>query len=319
MTEAEWARQNRAEDLVRDKNYRRYPVGQEVGNYLRALRVARRSPNTLASYETVLRLLTLEFRDYERLEDFSGPSSVDLLNGFLVRYWGDAAEATMEQRIAVLKSFFDWAFAVGKIGRDPTLTIKAPRRRERIRRARELEEIRRIARAQVDSPHPTRDEAAFLLLGRLALRKNDLRELRLRDIDLAHDLIYIRRGKGGKPAEVPIVFRDVRDALYLHLQERGGEPNEYLVYPKRERTRPMDRASVHRWFKRCLERAGADDFPMHELRHSSADHLWRRTGNLVLAQQLLRHESIQTTRRYLHPTTEDLAAAMRKIDEEESN
>ena len=71
-----------------------------------------------------------------------------------------------------------------------------------------------------------------------------------------------------------------------------------------------------RWFKRCLERAGASDFPMHELRHSAGDHLWRRTGNLVLAQQLLRHESIETTRQYLHPTREDIVAGMHLADEE---
>ena len=29
---------------------------------------------------------------------------------------------------------------------------------------------------------------------------------------------------------------------------------------------------------------------------------WRQTGNLMLAQQLLRHESVATTQAYLHPT-----------------
>lgn len=34
--------------------------------------------------------------------------------------------------------------------------------------------------------------------------------IQARDIDLAHNLIYIRFAKGGKPAELPIVFEDVR-------------------------------------------------------------------------------------------------------------
>ena len=49
---------------------------------------------------------------------------------------------------------------------------------------------------------------------------------------------------------------------------------------------------------------------LHELRHSAADNLWRETGNLMLAQQLLRHESVATTQAYLHPTREDLSAAL---------
>jgi site-specific recombinase XerD len=49
---------------------------------------------------------------------------------------------------------------------------------------------------------------------------------------------------------------------------------------------------------------------MHELRHSAADNLWRATGDLMLAQQLLRHESVATTQAYLHPTRDDLADAL---------
>jgi hypothetical protein len=45
------------------------------------------------------------------------------------------------------------------------------------------------------------------------------------------------------------------------------------------------------------------------------DALWRETGNIVLAQELLRHESVGTTQAYLHPTREDLAAGMRRLEE----
>ena len=54
---------------------------------------------------------------------------------------------------------------------------------------------------------------------------------------------------------------------------------------------------------------------IHELRHSAADALWRATGNLVLAQQLLRHESVATTQTYLHPTRDDLSQALASLDQ----
>lgn len=77
----------------------------------------------------------------------------------------------------------------------------------------------------------------------------------------------------------------------------------------------MDAASVHRWFKQRLDQAGLPaTIRMHELRHSAADNLWRETGNLLLAQQLLRHESVQTTQAYLHPNRDDLAAALERLD-----
>lgn len=35
---------------MKDKSYRRYPLGEDVGRFLRALRVERRSLNTRESY-----------------------------------------------------------------------------------------------------------------------------------------------------------------------------------------------------------------------------------------------------------------------------
>ena len=63
----------------------------------------------------------------------------------------------------------------------------------------------------------------------------------------------------------------------------------------------MNPASVHRWFKRCLERAGLPGtIKIHELRQSAGDALWRDSRDILLAQQLLRHESVATTQSYLH-------------------
>jgi site-specific recombinase XerD len=51
-----------------------------------------------------------------------------------------------------------------------------------------------------------------------------------------------------------------------------------------------------------------------ELRHSAADEPWRVTGNIVLAQQLLRHENVSTTQAHLHPSGDDLREGMRLLD-----
>ena len=47
--------------------------------------------------------------------------------------------------------------------------------------------------------------------------------------------------------------------------------------------------------------------------HSAADNLWRSSGNLLLAQQRLRHESVATTQMYLHPTRDDLTDALARL------
>jgi len=52
----------------------------------------------------------------------------------------------------------------------------------------------------------------------------------------------------------------------------------------------MTSAAAHKWFKARLVRAGLPSaIKMHEMRHSAADNLFRKSGNLLLAQSLLRH------------------------------
>jgi integrase len=90
----------------------------------------------------------------------------------------------------------------------------------------------------------------------------------------------------------------------------------YLVYPKRDVLRPMGLSGIHYWFKRCLARAGLPaTIRLHEMRHSAGDNLWRESGNLTMAQKLLRHKSPATTAAYLHPLLDDLEAALEALDE----
>jgi site-specific recombinase XerD len=97
-------------------------------------------------------------------------------------------------------------------------------------------------------------------------------------------------------------------------RSRDARRRTNLIAPERGRSRPLNQASVHRWFQRCLERAGLSGIKIHELRHSAGDRLWRETGDLIAAQQILRHESVRTTQDYLHPSADDLRARMRKSD-----
>jgi len=79
----------------------------------------------------------------------------------------------------------------------------------------------------------------------------------------------------------------------------------------------MDAATVHRWFKKALERASlSTEWSLHDLRHAAADALYRLTGDIVIAQQLLCHADVRTTRGYLHPGLDRLAAAMRQAETE---
>jgi integrase len=142
-------------------------------------------------------------------------------------------------------------------------------------------------------------------------RKNELRLLKLGDFDLTKGT-FVVHGKGQKVVIMPIAFSDLAEDLRLEIATRN--PDEYLIYARTSRRRPMTAPSLHRWFKRALERAGLPEtVKLHEMRHSAADNAYRATGDIVIAQQLLRHASVATTQGYLHPTREDLANALARM------
>ena len=298
------------EDALKDKSYRRSLIGQQVGRFLRALRWADYSELTV---EATLSRLAVDHDDFDGVGGFCTPVGTEYLRDFLDRHWATSAAATRARHLAAVKSFCGWAMGEGLIEWNPAASIKPPKgrggRHERI--AYGIATLYRLVTRQ-----PTlRDQVGTQLLCRMGLRKNELRVLQLGEIDLTRSLIVVH-GKGGNVAVMPLGIPSLTEDLRLYLQERGPyQPDEYLLYPRSRKREPMDPASVHRWFKRCLERAGlSPTIKTHEMRHSAADHLWRAEGDAVKAQQLLRHASIATTQAYLHPTREDLAQALARLD-----
>jgi site-specific recombinase XerD len=72
-------------------------------------------------------------------------------------------------------------------------------------------------------------------MARLGLRRDELRHVKVSDVDLAQGFLKVH-GKGGKRALVPIAYPEVADLLYLHIQGEGRGPDEYLLYPRKPAT-----------------------------------------------------------------------------------
>ncbi len=163
-------------------------------------------------------------------------------------------------------------------------------------------------------------------MARLGLRKNELRLLQWRDIDLDTGELRVR-AKGGKRPTIPIAYPDlIQDLARLALE---AKPEHYLLYPIRSTNlpnrpgllsypeRPMQPSTMHRWWVRALQQASAAHFPMHELRHTAVTEFLRANGgDLALAQRFARHASVATTVDvYGHLETDDLVRGMVKAGE----
>jgi site-specific recombinase XerC len=276
--------------------------------YLDALEYQEASTHTLDAYEHVLALFAVEHADLA-LQDLEPPQGNITVRAFLDRHWRNSAPATRRQRLAITRSFLTWLVGEGLLRANPATNVRGPKETRVDRRALPHDDVERLIAAQ-----PLREQVGLMCLAWLGLRKDELPRLRLGDFNLAAGNVTVH-GKGGHTDVLPIGFRRLRGALELYLVERGGGPDEYLIYPRNHRARPMDHASLHRWFKRCLYDAGLPpDVQMHELRHTAAQALYESSEDIVLAQQLLRHGDIRTTRGYLRGSLERLRAAQATLE-----
>jgi integrase/recombinase XerC len=294
-------------EAMADGRWNETTLGKYVADYLDSLEYAEASRNTLAAYEHVLGLFAIEHADLT-LAELEPPQGGVVVRAFLDRHWRTKAAATRRQRLAILRSFLTWLVGEGLLRANPATNVRGPKERHEERQAHPPKEVRALIYAQ---PEP-RDRVCLMLLGWLGLRKDELRVLQAGDVDLVAGRIVVH-GKGGQIAAVPIGYKTLHEALYALLADR--EPQTYVLHPQGHPERPMDPATVHRWFRECLKRARLEPFPMHELRHSAAQALYDETGDPVLAQMLLRHSDIKTTRGYLHPPLERLEAALGTLEE----
>lgn len=307
-------------DALKDRSYRATPLGLEVARYYRWKKNewgAR--PDTMRDYEAILAKTAIYFADLELL-DLEPPVGTDRLRECWEHYWGDRTGRTRAKVRSVWVDFFDWAVRERGLHGNPARVLARPKERGIERGTFEVEDVVKLM------AHPrARDRIALHLLFRLALRKSELAAIQFKHF--RHDRRRLTVfGKGGKVDQVPVPD-DIRLLLADYIASERCQPNEHLLYPEKlghvrgelvviweDRATRLSSTAVHRWWHRCLRLAGLPPRPMHEARHTAITEFIRRTGNLKLAQQLARHESIQTTADiYGHLDDLDLERALAHI------
>lgn len=158
-----------------------------------------------------------------------------------------------------------------------------------------------IASCDPTTPRGLRDRAILLLLARLALRRGDVANLRLQDIDWDAALIRVA-GKTRYAVALPLP-QDVGDALAAYIEHaRPPVDSERVFIRSIAPYKPFtDAGPISIVVSDALKRAGVDNPNLrgaHLLRHSAATNMVRSGATLDAVGALLRHRSPETTAIY---------------------
>jgi integrase/recombinase XerD len=142
-----------------------------------------------------------------------------------------------------------------------------------------------------------RDRTCFELMYSSGLRCAEAANLKIGDIDFEKRLLLIRKSKFDKDRVVPI-SQVALSFLNKYLSGRKNK-DEYVFLGNSGKLTPN--AVGHR-FRDLMKRYGLqrNHVSAHSVRHSTATHLLEHGAGVRYVQELLGHESIETTVRYTH-------------------
>ena len=199
--------------------------------------------------------------------------------------------------------------------------IQPPKRHPQLPTVLSAEEITRILDATRNLKHWT----ILATLYATGVRCNELRLLKVEDVDSKRKLIHIRNGKGQTPRDVtlsPVLLERLR------IYWRWRKPKDWLFPSKQRPDHPMGSKSIRHLCANAGRRAGIQrHVHPHVFRHSFATHLLDQGADLRTIQVLLGHADIRTTARYLRVSTRRIQAvaspfdalAIQPIDRSEDN
>jgi len=153
---------------------------------------------------------------------------------------------------------------------------------------------------------------ALTVIYACGLRLSEGLQLKVQDIDSSRMLLWVRNGKGGKDRCVPLPER-LLELLREYWKRR--RPRLYLFTNPKNRE-PLSTTTLQKTFKIALLQSQIHkEASIHTLRHSYATHLLERGINLRVIQELLGHQSPQTTARYTHLTDKGLHSLAETVNQ----
>ena len=294
-------------------------IKKAISQFLQHLSATGYSPHTIRAYALNLRGL-LFFCGNNGME--TSKLSPAMLTEFLISDHAHVGPTgTLRGEIAInhvrvtLRSFCNWLCQTGQIRTNPTAALRLRYRPKPppVGLAKDDEQKLLKAMAEAKDSLAFRDRLMTAMLLRTGVRVAELLALDIDDVDLENRLVHIR-AKGGTE-QVRYLTQDTVPPLNRYLvrwRMKLPTVSQGLFVGttgKRITTRQFSRR-LDQW----QQKAGISErITPHTFRHTLANRLLDKTGNLRLVQQALGHRSIASTLRYAQVPSKALVAALEAV------
>lgn len=254
--------------------------------YLQKLELKKYASNTIRTYVTC----------FERFLNFHKQEEVNSLNEQHIRQYLSVlveqghSNAYINQVVNAIKFYYEMVLDMP----NRFYEIERPRKEHKLPKVISKQEVLAIIKNTNNIKH----RCIVSLLYSAGLRRSELINLKIKDIESSRMLVRVEQSKGNKDRytllssklliELRSYFKEWKPKVYLFEGQNGGQ---------------YSGTSINKILHRACDKSKIKRISAHTLRHSFATHLLEAGTDLRYIQNLLGHSSSKTTEIYTHVAT----------------
>jgi len=256
---------------------------QEIENYLEKIKTELKlrdcSQNTIDSYIFFIKPFLKSIENLYAI-------SLDKVKSYLANLIDRYSNKSRALAVSSLRFFFK------RIIDKPDIYVKleVPKKQRKLPIVLSVQEVKDL----INSTKSKKSKLIIKLLYSSGLRVSELVNLKPQDLDFNQNIGWVRQGKGKKDR----IFK-IAESISKQLQKylKQNKENKFLF----SKNKPLSTRNIQLIMKTAAKKANINKkVTPHTLRHSFATHLLENGENLLVIQQLLGHENLETTRIYTH-------------------
>lgn len=284
--------------LIKDKKSK---PRDDLSKFRIWMKTLRYSENTIQTYVDAIRVFK---RFIEEYKDLSLATEGDIRN-FNHEYilGNNYSSSYQNQIINAIKLYYKFSYAKHL----NIAEIERPKRERKLPLILSTSEIEHLLSGIKNEKH----YCMLAMIYGCGLRRSELINLQLKDVDSGRMVVSVKSGKGNKDRQIPLpkrllpllktYYKQYKPKVYLFEGQDGGKYSEKSLAEVLKKAKGIARI--------------IKPISLHTLRHSYATHLLESGVNLRYIQELLGHSSTKTTQIYTHVSIENIKNIQSPLDQ----
>jgi integrase/recombinase XerD len=291
------------------KNVNQLIFVKEVGSFLLDRNARGCSKRTLDFYRNELTYFGcyLEALKIVRMKEIEA----SILRQYFVKLGETRNKGGVHASYRSLKTFLNWYIEEHELDiRNPISKIKLEAPSKEPIAGIPLEDVRKLLAVCDKSFHGRRDKAIILFLLDSGLRREEMCNLNINDLDFQSGSVNVERGKGGKKRTTYVEAKTLREVT-RYLRFRKDTVGEDPLWVSDERTR-LTMAGLREVVRRKSVQAQVPEPRLHDFRRTFAIESLRNGCNIFSLMRMMGHSEPSVLQRYLALVEDDIEKAHKK-------